>query len=209
MENVSAIPFTTILDMRLDLKTLLTTSQFFRPWNSEVRSLLSLQSIMILRRKSQWHNHISSCQAAAAKSLQSCPTLCDPTEAHHTPLSLGFSRQEHWSGLPFPSPMHENEKWKWSHWVVSISQRPHALQPTRLLRPWDFPGRSTGVGCHWRPQFDSWVGKILWRRDRLPTPVFWPREFHGLYGPWGHKELDTTERLSLLLYTKLHTDKTV
>ena len=121
MENVSAIPFTTILDMRLDLKTLLTTSQFFRPWNSEVRSLLSLQSIMILRRKSQWHNHISSCQAAAAKSLQSCPTLCDPTEAHHTPLSLGFSRQEHWSGLPFPSPMHENEKWKRSHSVVSNS----------------------------------------------------------------------------------------
>ena len=35
--------------------------------------------------------------------------------AHQTPLYLGFSRQEHWSGLPFPSPMHESEKWKWSH----------------------------------------------------------------------------------------------
>ena len=43
--------------------------------------------------------------AAAAKSLQSCPTA-----AHQAPLSLGFSRQEHWSGLPFPSPMHESEK---------------------------------------------------------------------------------------------------
>ena len=32
------------------------------------------------------------------------------TEAHQAPLSLGFSRQEHWSGLPFPSPMHESEK---------------------------------------------------------------------------------------------------
>ena len=83
-------------------------------------------------------------------------------------------------------------------------------------------------------QLDSWVGKIRWRRDRLPapvflgfpggsagkestcnagdlasipglgsfhgegkgylpTPVFWPGEFHGLYGPWGPKELDTTE----------------
>ena len=31
----------------------------------------------------------------------------------------------------------------------------------------------------------------------MPTPVFWPREFHGLYSPWGHKELDTTEQLSL------------
>ena len=34
--------------------------------------------------------------------------------AHQAPPSLGLSRQEHWSGLPFPSPMHESEKWKWS-----------------------------------------------------------------------------------------------
>ena len=70
------------------------------------------------------------------------------TEAHQAPPSLGFSRQEHWSGLPFPSPMYESEKWKWSRSVVSNSSKPHGLQPTRLLRPWDFPGKSTGVGCH-------------------------------------------------------------
>ena len=40
------------------------------------------------------------------------------------------------------------------------------------------------------------LGKIPWRRERLPTPVFWPGEFHGLCSPWGGKELDTTERLS-------------
>ena len=68
--------------------------------------------------------------------------------AHQAPRSLGFSRQEYWSGLPFPSTMHESEKWKWSHSVVFDSSRPHGLQPTRLLRPWDFPGKSTGVGCH-------------------------------------------------------------
>ena len=61
--------------------------------------------------------------------------------------SLGFSRQEHWSGLPFPSPMHESEKWRWSRSVVSDSSRLHGLQPTRLLHPWDFPGKSTGVGA--------------------------------------------------------------
>ena len=44
--------------------------------------------------------------------------------------------------------MHESEKWKWSHWVVSDSSRPRGLQPTRLLHPWDFPGKSPGVGCH-------------------------------------------------------------
>jgi len=38
--------------------------------------------------------------------------------------------------------------------------------------------------------FYPWVGKILWRRERLPTPGFWPGE---LYSPWGCKELDTTE----------------
>ena len=49
--------------------------------------------------------------AAAAKSLQSCLTLCDPIDGSpQAPPSLGFSRQEHWSGLPFPSPMHKSEK---------------------------------------------------------------------------------------------------
>ena len=43
--------------------------------------------------------------AAAAKSLQSCPTLCDPTDgSHQAPPSLGFSRQEYWSGWSFPPP---------------------------------------------------------------------------------------------------------
>ena len=93
--------------------------------------------------------HLAFAAAAAAKSRQSCPTLCDPIDGSPPgSLSLGFSRQEHWSGLPFPSPMHTSEKWKWSRSVVSDSQQPHGLQPTRLLRQWDFPGKSTGVGCH-------------------------------------------------------------
>ena len=75
--------------------------------------------------------------------------LCATPEmaAHQAPPFLGFSRQEHWSGLPFPSPMHESEKWKGSRSDMSDSPRPHGLQPTRLLRPWDSPGKS-GVGCH-------------------------------------------------------------
>ena len=43
------------------------------------------------------------------------------TAAHQAPPSLGFSRQEHWSGSPFPSPMQESEKWKWSCSVMSDS----------------------------------------------------------------------------------------
>ena len=34
----------------------------------------------------------------------------------------------------------------------------------------------------------SWVGKMPWRREWLPTPVFLPREFHGLYSPWSYKQ---------------------
>ena len=86
--------------------------------------------------------------AAAANLLQSCPTLCDPIDGSpRGSPSLGFSRQEHWRGLPFPSAMRESEKWKWRHSAVSDSSRPHGPQPTRLLHPWDFPGKSTGVGC--------------------------------------------------------------
>ena len=46
-------------------------------------------------------------------------------------------------------------------------------------------------------RFGPWVRKTPWRRRWLPTPVFWPGEFHGLYSPWGHKELDTNEHFQL------------
>ena len=93
---------------------------------------------MIYFRKGFW---------ALLLSHFSCVRLC-VTASHQAPPSLRFSRQEYWSGLPFPSPMHESEKWKWSRSVVSDSSRLHGLQPTRLFHPWDFPGKSTGVGCH-------------------------------------------------------------
>ena len=55
--------------------------------------------------------HSSHTKYATAKSLQSCPTLCDSIDdSPPGSPSLGFSRQEHWSGLPFPSAMHESEK---------------------------------------------------------------------------------------------------
>ena len=50
---------------------------------------------------------------------------------------------------------------------------------------------------------NPWVGEIPWRRKRLPIPVFWPGESHGLYSPWGHKESDTSKQLSLSLFYRL------
>ena len=64
----------------------------------------------------------------------------------------------------------------------------------------DFPDSSVGKESSYNTG-DSWVGKISWRRERLPTPVFCPGEFHGLYSPWGHKESDTTEQLLLMKRT--------
>ena len=76
--------------------------------------------------------------------------LCATPEmaAHQVPPSLGFSKQEHWSGLPFPSPMHESESKSEVVQSCLTLLRPHRLKPTRLLCPWDFPSKSTGVGCH-------------------------------------------------------------
>ena len=48
---------------------------------------------------------------------------------------------------------------------------------------------------------ETWVQTLGWEdpleKERLPTPVFWPGEFHGLYSSWGCKQLDTIEGLSL------------
>ena len=67
----------------------------------------------------------------------------------------------------------------------------------------DFPDGSDGKRIHMqcrRPGFHPWVGKILWRREWQPTPVFLFEEFQGQkslegYSPCGRKESDTTERL--------------
>ena len=59
-------------------------------------------------------------------------------------------------------------------------------------------------------QLYNQVRKIFWRREWLPTPVFLPGEFHGQrnlagYNPWGVKESDTTEKLTLSLFLYIRT----
>ena len=56
--------------------------------------------------------------------------------------------------------MHESEKWKWSHSVVSDSSWPHGLRPTRLLCPWYFPGKSAGV-ANFAFSLPSWWGHFV------------------------------------------------
>ena len=65
--------------------------------------------------------------------------------AHQAPVpGILQARTLEWVAISFSNAW----KWKWSCSVVSDSSRPHGLQPTRPLCPWDFPGKSTGVGCH-------------------------------------------------------------
>ena len=67
-----------------------------------------------------------------------------------------------------------------------------------------FPDISVGKesACNARdPGAISQMGRSPGVRERLPTPVFWRGEFHGLYSPWNHRESDMTEQLSLSLFT--------
>ena len=90
-------------------------------------------------------NYTNRSTTTTTKSLQSCPTLCDPTDG--SPPGSAFpgilqARTLEWVAISFTNA------WTWSHSVVSDSSQSHRLRPTRLLHSWDFPGKSTGVGCH-------------------------------------------------------------
>ena len=96
--------------------------------------------------------------------IKSCPTLATLwTVAHQTPLSMGFPRQEYWSGLPFPSSgdlpnpgtkpaspafaggLFTTEPAGKSYIYIGVS---NSLQPHGLYSPWKSPGQNTGVGSH-------------------------------------------------------------
>ena len=116
------------------------------------------------------------------------------TVAHQAPLSMGFSRQEYWSGLPFPSGIFPTQGsnlglphcgqtqadaltseplGKSKQCLGNVAQSgptlydpmdysPCLLQPTRRLHPWKFPGKSTGVGCHFllKGIFPTWGSNL-------------------------------------------------
>ena len=121
---------------------------------------------------------------AAAKLLQSCLTLCDPIDGSPSGSpSLEFSRQEHWSGLPFPCPMHESQKWKWSHSAVSDSCDPmdcslpdssvHGIFQARVLE-WAAIAFSDFVHeLFLKPNFSNLV----------PEPASWVCDLSNYTGP--------------------------
>ena len=117
-------------------------------------------------RSETWH-HLEDQESlyAAAKSFQSCPTLCDSIDG--SPLCspvLGIlqARTLEWVAISF------SNAWKWKVKVKSLSRVwlftiPWTV-PTRLLHPWDFPGKSAGVGCHCllRSLYEAVQFKLHW-----------------------------------------------
>jgi len=125
--------------------------------------------------KIQMYSLICICvyAAAAAVSLQSCLTPCDSIDGSPP-------------GCPVPGILQVrtlervaisfSNAWKWSRSAMSDSSRSHGLQPTRLLGPWDFPGKRTGMSCHCR--LCVWINiycayaAISWRNRRMIVNVF-------------------------------------
>ena len=131
-----------------------------------------------------------------------CVRLCATpwTAAHQAPPSLGFSRQEHWSGLPFPSPMHESEKWKGSCSVVSDSSDPmdcslpsssiHGIFQARVLE-WGAIAFSEGIPNIMIKEFSSMSAVqdrqqedrgLFFQENHLPFQI--PQNFKGKIKHW-------------------------
>ena len=89
--------------------------------------------------------------------LLSCSVVSDSVQPHRWQptrlLSLGFSGQEYWSGLPFLSPMHGSEKWKWSHCHVRL-----------FVTPW--------TAAHQAPPFMGFPRQEYWSGVPLPSPNY-------------------------------------
>ena len=119
------------------------------------------------------------CMLSCFNRVQLCATLW--TVAHQAPLSMGFSRQEYWSGLPFFQRIFSTQGWEPGSPTLqadSLPSEPPGKPQVRCIClentvpaacvlscvwlfvtplpdsscPWDFPGRNAGMGCHFLPQ---------------------------------------------------------
>ena len=101
-------------------------------------------------------------------------------------------------------------QYSWASLVAQMAKNPpicNAGDPCSISGSGRSPGEGIGyplqhsqvslvvqlVKQYGRPGFSPWVGKIPWRREKPSTPVFLPREFHGLYSPWSCKEFSRPE----------------
>ena len=166
---------------------------------------------------------------AAAKSFQSCPTLCDPIDGSPP-------------GSPHPWDSPGKNTGVGCHFLLqcmkvkSESEVAQSCPTLRDLLDCSLPGSSIhgifqarilewgaiafsigGTGgkestyqcrrCHWH-RFDPWIRKLQWSRKWQPTPVFLPGKSHGqrslaCYSPWGHTESDMSDHACAHIWMKL------
>ena len=125
--NISPTGFGNSMILKLpssQLERQLSIQHEHRSWSTFTCTSLHLSFVYKTHHFSLWPTrNILSFLLLLLLSRFSRVQLCATprTAAHQAHPSLGFSRQEHWSGLPFPSPMHESGKWKGSRSVVSDS----------------------------------------------------------------------------------------
>ena len=111
--------------------------------------------------------------------------------AHQAPPSLGFSRQEHWSGLPFPSPRRESEKWKWSCSVMILSDpmdcslpgsSVHGIFQARVL---EWGAIAFSKAALTVSKGEKWTGReLLWRENEETGSGLWMSRIWGSNSNW-------------------------
>ena len=141
------------------------------------------------------------------RSLEGCSPWghcgSDTTERLHFHFSLSCIGEG--NGNPLQCSCLENPRDGGAWWaaVYGVAQSRRWLKwlsiALQVRLPWWLRRKSVCLQCG-RPGFNSWVGKIPWRRQWQPTPALLPGKSHGQrslisYSPWGRKESDTTERL--------------
>ena len=122
-------------------------------------------------------------KGSAAKSLQSCPTLCDPIDSSPPGSSVpGIlqARTLEWVAISF------SNAGKWKVQVKSL------IRVRLLATPWTAAYQAPPSMGFSRQEYWSGVPSPS-PMERLATPVFWPREFQELYSPWGCKESDMNQ----------------
>ena len=137
------------------------------------------------------------------RSLEGCSTWghwgSDTTERLHFHFSLSCIGEGNGNPLQCSCLENPSDGGAWWAAIYGVSKSRTWLKQLSSSSRW---GSGKEFTCHCRRcRFDPWVGKIFWRREWQPTPVFLYEKSHGrrsLVGssPWGRKESDTTERLS-------------
>ena len=125
-----------------------------------------------------------SCSAGKEDCNAGDPSLI-PGSGRFPGEGIGYPFQ--CSGASMVLQMVKNLPAMWETWIRSLGwedplEKARATHSSILGLPWCLSWYKICLQCG-RPGFSPCVGKIPWRRKWLPTPVFWPGEFHGLYSP--------------------------